>query len=251
MIKVRSFVFNCLLFGYSSAYIILLLWMFMPFDRKYMQAAVGWWSLSLIWLLRHVVHLDFQVRGRENLPDGPCILACKHQSAWETMIFYDLTPDPAYVIKKELMDSWFYGWYAVKAEMVRVDRDGGGAALKAMVRDVQRAVDKGRKVIIFPEGTRTAPGKAGTYFPGVAALYNRVDVPMVPVALNSGMFWARRGFVKLPGMITMEFLPAIPRGLKRAEFLEKLESGVEDATRRLEREAVERYPMAASALSGQ
>ena len=124
----------------------------------------------------------------------------------------------------------FYGWYATRAGSIAIDRRGGAAALRGMVAAARRAATAGRPIVIFPEGTRTAPGQRLAYQPGVAALYQALDLPLVPAAVNSGLFWARRSFLKKPGRITLEFLDPIPPGLRRREVMAKLEECIETAT---------------------
>ena len=155
--------------------------------------------------------------------------------------------NPAYVLKRELLDIPVWGAYARKCEAIAVDRDGGATALKALIRDTRDRLASGRAVIIFPEGTRVPPGQRRPYHPGVAALYSQCDVPVIPVALNSGLFWGRRSYRKSPGRILVEFLPPVPDGLKRPEFMKALEDAIEPTAERLVAEAVERYPEIARA----
>ena len=232
MTTVRSALFN-IYFYVWLIFMLLIMAFFLPLPRIGMMRTVQAWARGMHRGLKVIVGLDDRVIGRENIPDGPAIYACKHQSTWDTSIFLILFNDPAYVMKKELLAIPLWGWFARKCEAVFVDRDGGAGALKSLVRDTQKVIADGRDVIIFPEGTRTAPGKRNPYFPGVAALYKMVDAPVVPVALNSGLFWGRRAFLKLPGTITLEFLPAIPAGLDRREFTEQLEARIETAADRL------------------
>ena len=191
------------------------------------------WSAVALWLLRICVGLRHEVRGATNLPPQPALIAMKHQSAWDTFAAPVLFPNVAIVIKRELGWLPFYGWYALKAGMIPIDRAGGAGALKRMVRASQRALALGRPVLIFPEGTRSKIGEPAPYQPGVAALYRALDVPVVPVAVNSGLFWGRRDFLRRPGQITVEILPAIAPGLDRHAFLRELERRIETATTRL------------------
>lgn len=246
MTAVRSLVFNVVFFAGTAA-MLLLMWVLLPFPRMAIQRVVTLWGQAVRWLLRTIVGLGFEVRGREHLPDGPAVFACKHQSAWDIFIFYEIVPDPAYVLKKELMRIPFWGWYATKARVIPVDRKGGGAALKRMTRAALAVLAAGRHVVIFPEGTRTAPGQRRPYQPGVFAIYAATHAPVVPVAVNSGLFWGRRSFVKRPGVITLEILPAMPPGLERRAFMAELENRIENATARLVAEARERFPWLAAA----
>jgi 1-acyl-sn-glycerol-3-phosphate acyltransferase len=238
---VRSLAFNVIFFS-GTAVMLLLMWVLLPFPYMAIQRTVTLWGRAMRWLLRTVVGLGFEVRGRENVPDGPAVFACKHQSAWDIFIFYAIVRDPAYVLKKELMRIPFWGWYATKVHVIVVDRKGGGAALKRMTRAALAALTAGRHVVIFPEGTRTAPGQRRPYQPGVFAIYAEGAAPVVPVAVNSGLFWGRRSFVKRPGVVTLEILPAMPPGLDRRAFMAELENRIESATARLVAEARERFP---------
>jgi 1-acyl-sn-glycerol-3-phosphate acyltransferase len=159
--------------------------------------------------------------------------ASYHQSAWDTFAFLTFLDDGAYVIKKELTRIPIYGWLIIKAAMIPVDRTGGARALRNMVCTARARLAAGRHIVIFPEGTRTAPGTHRAYHPGVAALYSQLAVPVVPVALNSGLFWPRRAFLKRPGHIVVEILPPIPPGLPRGDFMRRLESSIEGTSARL------------------
>lgn len=237
MQSIRSVVFN-ILFPVWTALTLLGLVLLLPLPRSAMQWGVGIWADGVSWLARWVVGIRYDVRGREHLVTGAAVYASKHQSAWETAIFYRLLPDPAYVMKKELFRIPFWGWCASKVGAVKVDRKGGAQALKALVRACAFALEHKRQVVIFPEGTRTAPGEVKGYHPGVAAIYAAAgDAPVIPVALNSGVYWGRRTMLKHPGTIVIEFLPALPKGLDRRAFMAALESRTEAATRRLEAEA--------------
>jgi 1-acyl-sn-glycerol-3-phosphate acyltransferase len=157
----------------------------------------------------------------------------KHQSAWDTLAVPVIFRDPVIVIKRELGWIPIYGWFARKAGMIPIDRGGGAQALKRMLAAAERAASQGRPILIFPEGTRTAVGERRPYHPGVAALYRQLGLPLVPVALDSGLFWGRREFLKRPGRITVEILPPIPPGRDRRAVIGELEQAIEGATARL------------------
>jgi 1-acyl-sn-glycerol-3-phosphate acyltransferase len=195
------------------------------------------WAQCMLFLLKTLVGLSGEVRGREHLPEGACLIAMKHQSMWDTLVLPVVLGDPAVVIKRELLFVPFYGWYAARAGSIFIDRKGGARALRQMVAAARQEAAAGRPIIIYPEGTRTAPGRRLPYQPGVAALYQALGLPLVPAAVNSGLFWGRRSFVKRPGHITMEFLPPIMPGLSRRELMSELERRIEAATRALEAEA--------------
>ena len=245
MIVFRSLVFNALFLVYHLA-LVLALTSLLPFPRRWSQCVARLWTQGVGVGLRLVVGLDVEIRGREHLPIGPCVIVSRHQSAWDTFVFYSLVSDPNYILKKELTDIPLWGWCALKCGAISVDRSGGAQALKKMVRDTEDRVAKGRQVVIFPEGTRTPPGERREYQPGIAAIYARVTktlgAPVVPVALNSGLFWGRRSFQKKPGVITLDFLPPMPPGLKRRQFMEDLRSRIEGATEKLAAEARQRCP---------
>lgn len=248
MSAIRSFLFNTMFFA-GGLVLALVLLPCMVLPRRVSQWGLKMWGAVMMWFLKVIAGLSWEVKGLENLPDEPCIFACKHQSAWETGIFHQLVPDPAYILKKELLSIPFFGWYLGRGGAVAIDRKAGASALKLMIKGTQDRLARGQHVVIFPEGTRAAPGKAGTYHPGVAALYKGVDAPVVPVALNSGLFWQRRSFLKRPGKITMEILPAIAPGQDRKAFMAELKSTIEDASNRLADEARARYPQALPAPS--
>lgn len=233
MTRLRAILFNLVFFGGTGLMAIFGL----PFAVTPWRWSMGlgrtWSRWSLVWL-RWIVGLDHEVRGWENLPPGPCLVAMKHQSAWDTLIIPVLLGDPAVVIKRELKLVPFYGWYATRAGSIFVDRKGGASALKDMVAQARIQVTRNRKIVIFPQGTRTAPGEHGpAYQPGVAALYQALGLPLVPAAVNSGLFWGRRAFNKRPGRIILEFLPPIPPGRPRREVMAEMESRIEEATTRL------------------
>jgi 1-acyl-sn-glycerol-3-phosphate acyltransferase len=199
------------------------------------------WAGGVLALLRVIVGLDYQIRGLDRIPRGGCIVAMKHQSAWDALILPVILGDPACVLKRELLLLPFYGWYAARAGSIAIDRKAGAGALRQMVAVARPIAAQGRPIVIFPEGTRVAPGARLPYQPGVAALYQALALPLVPAAVNSGLFWGRRSFVKRPGRITLEFLEPIPPGRSRRRVMAELERRVETATAALLREAKARY----------
>ena len=247
--SIRSFIYN-LAFFIGGAVLATSMLPALLLPRPWVQRALSSWSGAAYWGLRNIIGLTWEVRGLENLPDGPCIFACKHQSAWETGIFYHVAKDPAYILKKELLSVPLFGWYLTRSGAIAIDRKAGASALKGMVNGAKSRIERGQSVVIFPEGTRSAPGKPGTYHPGVAAIYKGVDAPLVPVALNSGLFWQRRSFLKRPGVITIEILPPIEKGLDRKTFMKTLQANIEDGSNRLIDEARSKYPLALPAPEG-
>jgi 1-acyl-sn-glycerol-3-phosphate acyltransferase len=239
MAWLRALAFNAAFFAVTALFGAVALPLLLA-PRRWVMQFGRFWSRSVLFLLRRIVRLDGEIRGLDKLPAGACIIAMKHQSAWDTLILPAVLPDPAMVLKRELLYVPFYGWYAARAGSIAIDRGGGARALRGMVAAARRAAEAGRPIVIFPEGTRTAPGRRLPYQPGVAALYQALGVPLVPAAVNSGLFWGRRSFVKRPGRITLELLDPIPPGLGRRELMAQLEERIETATAALEREALAR-----------
>src|SRR5215471_7717601 len=195
------------------------------------------WARTVLVLLRVIVGLDHEIRGLDRVPRGACIIAMKHQSAWDTMIPLVLFRDHAAVAKRELLLLPLYGWYAARAGSISIDRKAGARALRRLVTAARPVAAEGRPIVIFPEGTRVAPGASLPYLPGVAALHQALALPLVPAAVNSGYFWGRRSFVKRPGRIVLEFLEPIPPGWPRHRVMAELEQRIETATAALLREA--------------
>ena len=221
------------------------------------QRATLWiselWAIVSFMLLQLIVGLSYEVRGERNLPAGPVIVALKHQSAWDTVALWILFKNPAVILKQSLARIPVFGWYMKRGGAIIIDRNARAKALKPMVVAARSAAAEGRPIVIFPEGTRTGVGAHGPYHPGVAALYTQLGLPIVPVALNSGLFWGRRSFLKRSGKILVEFLPAIESGLDRRHVLADLERRIEQATAMLvaESKAVENTSQGIPATSEQ
>ena len=232
MTALRSLLFN-ILFALWTALIFVLSLPTLVLPRGAVWWMGGLWVRGALLLLRATVGLGHRVHGTEHRIAGPAIYAAKHQSAWDTLVFPLLLDRPAYVLKQELIRVPLFGSYLKQCGMIPVDRQGGGGALKQLVRAARAAVADGRSILIYPEGTRTPPGERHSYQPGVAALSGDLGLPVIPVALHSGMFWGRRSFHKKPGTITIEFLPPITPGLPRREFMRELQNRIEGASERL------------------
>jgi 1-acyl-sn-glycerol-3-phosphate acyltransferase len=184
-------------------------------------------------LLRLICGIRVEYRGLENLPPGPLLVAAKHQCMFDTIGPVQVFADSAYVLRDSLLKLPLYGWYAIKAEMIPVDREGHAGALRRMVAAAKTAVANKRQIVIFPEGTRLPAGETGDYKPGVAALYRALGVPCALMATNSGEHWPPHGLVRTPGLIVYEFLEPIPPGLDRREFMQVLEARLEAGSRAL------------------
>ena len=193
------------------------------------------WCRGLVWGARIMLGIRWRVEGLEHLPQGPFILASKHQSAWETLFLPMLVEKPVFVLKKELLSIPFVGWHMAKTGMIAVDRKAGASAMKTMLRGAEQAFAEGRQMIIFPEGTRVPVGETRPFQPGVAALYARFGdrVPLVPVALNSGLVWGRNSFLKSPGEVVVRIMPPIPGGLDKKVFTQQLQDLIEGESDRL------------------
>ncbi|HEY0266607.1 MAG TPA: lysophospholipid acyltransferase family protein [Rhizomicrobium sp.] len=184
------------------------------------------WARVTFWGLRVFAGIDWEIRGQP--PKGPVLVASKHMSMWDTLALWLALDAPGIVLKRELLRIPFYGWFLWKGAAIAIDRSAGASALRKMKQASERVLKRGHPILIFPEGTRKKPGDAPDYKPGVAGLYSMLGVPCVPVALNSGVYW--KSFRKYPGTIVLEFLPALPPGLKRAEFMATLQDRIETAT---------------------
>ncbi|MCK8787167.1 1-acyl-sn-glycerol-3-phosphate acyltransferase [Roseomonas sp. NAR14] len=237
MTWLRSALFNLLFLGGTALGCLAALPLLLA-PRRWFLAYLRAYAGVVLWLLRVVCGIRVRVTGEANLaaarqPGGGALVAAKHQSAFDTVIWLRLLPDAVYVLKQELLRLPVWGRLARHSGMIAVDRSAGAPALRAMVQAARTAVAEGRQVVIFPEGTRTAPGAPPAYQPGVAALAGALGVPVIPVATDSGCFWPRRGFRKRPGTITVAVLPPLPGGLPRAEFMRRLQAAIETESDRL------------------
>jgi 1-acyl-sn-glycerol-3-phosphate acyltransferase len=231
-IFLRSLVYNVLF------YLLLVFWLIVAIPtfvmpRRAILTIAKYWAGSSIWLQGVVCNTRVEYRGLEKIPLGPLIVASKHQSMWETFALLQFFEQPLYIVKRELTWIPFFGWYLNKANMIGIDRSAGGRSLKDMARRAAEAVRRGRQLIIFPEGTRTPVDAAPSYKPGVGLIYVDCGVACLPVALNSGLFWPRRTFMRYPGTLVVEFLDPLPPGLTRKEFLARVPALIEQATNRL------------------
>lgn len=231
-VKLRSVVFNIVFYVNLAVFLIAGSWLLLA-PRHWAMAGLRAWAQASLWWLKVICGLSMEVRGKEHLLTGACLCAGKHQSAWETFALVPVLRDPAIVLKQELAFIPLFGWFALKFRMITLNRSAGPQALKGLIAQARKAADHGREVVIFPEGTRRAPGAPPDYKPGAAALYLGLGLPCVPFALNSGHFWPRRSLIRRPGKVILEFLPPIPPGLPRREFQARLEQEVEAATTRL------------------
>lgn len=232
----RSLAFNAAFYGWTG----LLAVAGLPLLVISRRLSIKWgrlWASGALWLAWRICGLTHEIRGLQYITETPVIYASKHQSAWDTIIFWMVFRAPVYVIKKELLWLPLFGLYLFRQGLIAIDRSKGAAAIKQLIRKTKYALHEQRPVVIYPEGTRTVPGAAASYQPGIAAVYSQIKCTVIPVALNSGLYWGRNAFIKRPGKIIIEFLPPIEPGLPSKEFLARLQTTIESATARLIDEA--------------
>jgi 1-acyl-sn-glycerol-3-phosphate acyltransferase len=230
MMLLRSLLFALVFYVWSAAVGILglpLLWLA---PRSWVVGWMRFWAASSTGLVAAICGVRVEIRGREHLPAGPALIAAKHQCMLDTMAPFAVFDDAAYVMKQELMRIPVYGWYTRRSKMIAIDREANAKALRQLLSDTRKCIADDRQVVIFPEGHRTAPGAKGDYKPGVAAVYRDLGLPCIPMATNSGVHWPAHGFLRRPGVIVYEFLPPIPVGLARAQFMRTLEQRLESAS---------------------
>lgn len=233
MLVIRSLAFN-VLFYLNLALCLLAAMVTMVLPPRFLLKVAYWWAVSTFWLMKVVVGTRYEVTGREHIPEGGIIVACKHQSAWETFALLSIFRNPVFILKRELTWIPFFGWCLLKTKMIPVDRGARSRALLEVTRRARVELgQKGRQLLIFPEGTRRQPGAEPAYKFGVTHLYSDLNVPCLPIALNSGLFWPRRSFLRRPGTIRLEIMPPIPAGVPKKEFHALLESRIETASNRL------------------
>jgi 1-acyl-sn-glycerol-3-phosphate acyltransferase len=241
MLFLRSFVFQIVY--YLNLAFWMVLWLpALVLPRQVTLELGRQWGRTSLWWLEIICGLKHEFRGRENISGGPVIVACKHQSVWETFVLPLLFPDFSFILKRELIYIPFFGWYLLSAEQIAIDRAKGGKLLPQLVRKAKGIFAQGRQLFIFPEGTRRPAGAPPEYKFGVAQIYRETNTSVIPVALNSGLFWARRAFLIRPGTVVIEFLPAIEPGLGGREFFNELQLRMETAGNKLIDEAVARDP---------
>ncbi|MGL4638046.1 MAG: lysophospholipid acyltransferase family protein [Beijerinckiaceae bacterium] len=237
MLFIRSLLFN-IAFVISCIvwFIIALPTLLLP-RPLFLKIALHGWCWTNLTLFNVICGVKSEIRGREHIPTGGCIVACKHQSAWETMALAWNVEFPRYILKRELMWVPLFGFYLMKAKQIPINRGKKSEAVAALNTSAAAAVAEGGQLLIFPEGTRRPVDAEPAYKMGVAHLYEALGVPVVPVATNAGVTWPRREFIKRPGLVVLEFLPAIPPGLPKAEFHARLQETIETHSNRLIAEA--------------
>ncbi len=203
-------------------------------------AIARYWCWSNVRILRFLTGMRTHVEGAENIPPGGCIIASKHQSDWDIFAVFPHTGRPAYIAKKELMRIPFFGWAARSLDCIEIDRQKGAQAIPEMIAQARAAIARGCRIVIYPEGTRRAPLAEPDYRQGIVRLYSALDVPVVPVALDSGLYWGRNSPIIWPGLAKARFLPAIEPGLAPDVFIERLKAIIEAESDRLALDALKR-----------
>lgn len=230
---IRSIFFTIGFYGLTAIMLFISIpVLLLPFRFK--RAISLFWFWAIYKAEKYVMNLDYRVIGQEHMPEGPCLIASKHQSAWETLKIYHIFGEhTAIVAKKELLDIPVWGQYGLAMGLVPVDRSKGREAMAEMTKAAHEAISKGRNVFVFPQGTRVPVGVKMPYKGGVVKLYEGLHVPVVPVAINAGVYWPKKSFWKKSGVITVEILPPIEPGLPSDVFFERLVETIETASDRL------------------
>lgn len=242
MIYIRStlaniFVYGCLLFGCVVSSLMGL------FSRK---STVYFWNYFMIpvtmFFLRLFAGLKIEIRGKEFMKQEGVIYASKHESALETYCMSMFIKKAVFILKKELTYIPFFGWAQHFYGMIPVNRAAGGSAMKGMMKEAKDRMSKGRPIIIFPEGTRCKPGTTKGYKPGLLFIAEQLDAPVIPVALTTGLFWAKNSFLRYPGTAVIEFMEPMKAGADKKAFMAELEKRIEAKCAELNKEALEKYP---------
>lgn len=197
---------------------------------------------GVVWALKHIAGITIEIRGTQYLNQTSGIYAGKHESAVETYVLTNYLKRATFVMKKELTYIPIFGWAQAFYGMIPVNRSAGAAAMKELLRKAQKFSADSRPIIIFPEGTRRSPGQEPVYKPGVALLYQHLNMPVTPIASNTGFFWPKNSFLRNPGKIIFEFLPPIQPGLPKQEFMEKLQKSIEEKCNELNMETIQNNP---------
>ena len=197
---------------------------------------------SVLFFFKTFAGVTIEVRGKQYIQKEPALYASKHESAVETYMLSTIVKDMAFVLKKELTYIPVFGWAQYFYGMIAVDRSAGGAAMKGMLKSAKQRIAEGRSVVIFPEGTRVKPGVSGEYKPGLLFLAQNLNVPVVPVALNTGLFWGKNSFLRYSGKVIVEFMEPMPDNLNKKEFMNLLQQKIEDKCKELNEETVKNYP---------
>lgn len=232
MIFLRSLIFNVSFYVWTFLIVLLALpGLILP--QLYTMYVAYYWGLGTHFLLRYLIGIHYEIKGKEYWDGGPVIFASKHQSFLETTMIHVLAFKSAIILKRELTWIPLFGQCAMRAGVIAINRAKSRGIIDQLVKGARKFIACGRPVFIFPEGTRTAYSTPTKLRYGIAALYKACNVPVIPLVLNTGLYCGRRQFIKKPGKIIYEFLPPILPGMPEAEFLKHLEYVIEDGCQRL------------------
>src|SRR5271165_4190113 len=248
MLAIRSVLFNLLFYVTLVVLMIVGLPAMLGGRRGVFALARLWGSIS-VWLLERICGLRLEYRGLENIPSGSVVIASKHQSFLETFALLKHAPDFAIILKRQLTYVPLFGLYLIVSEQIAIDRKRGRQALQQIVEAAKPVLAAGRQIFIYPEGTRRPPGAPPKYKRGVDAIYAETGATCLPVAVNTGLFWRRRGFMRRPGVAVIEYLAPIAPGLDRKNFAALLQEAIETACARLNAEATARDPSLAAVIA--
>ena len=223
-------------------YVLMCLWtillglLCMPYlivPSHYLNKPIKIWISGIFFLLKYVCNIVHELKGLENIPLNPILVASKHQSAFETFALFYYLPQSIFIHKRQLFFIPIFGQYLKKINMISIDRAGGVSTVRLMLKQTKIKVSQGYSIIIFPEGTRKIPGAKPNYKPGFVTVYEQIKTKILPVAVNSGKFWPKHSFIKKPGNIIIEFLPLIDSNLPRNQVLMEVQKKIEEATNKI------------------
>jgi len=229
MLSLRSLSFTCVFYATTFILIVLTLPFYFLLPRLRAWGVARFWIKTSLWLAKIIAGIDYKIEGKEHIPQGACIVAAKHQSAWETMALLLHFADPVLILKRELMFIPLFGWYMAKVGVIAINRGSPIKAMKAVIQGATEKAKQGRQILIFPEGTRRIPGAEPDYKPGIAALYGALDIPVVMVAHNAGLYWPRDNFRRYKGVIKVKILTPLMPGQSRKDFVRQLIEQTEKA----------------------
>ena len=234
LVVLRSTLYGLLQIIITPLYFVIILASF-PLSPLSRYRITSGWAHLMLFLLRVICGIRYRVIGAEHIPQTPGIVLSKHQSAWETLAFQEIFPPQVWVLKKELLLVPFFGWGLAMTSPIAIDRSSKKAALKQIVSQGKDRLKKGFWIVVFPEGTRIAPGEKGRYGIGGAWLATHTGAPVVPVAHNAGRFWGKNALIKLPGTITVSIgAPIDPTGMEPGDLNARVESWIEAEVARID-----------------
>lgn len=244
MNALRSIIFNIIFYGIWTPIVCICTAPALLMPRSYALKVATMYQRGSHFLEKHIMNLDYEIRGEQYKPpaDQACLIACKHQSAYETMRLYMLFGDPAIILKRELLSLPIFGAFLKKLEVIAIDRQNRAEAMNSLYLGGHKVKDQNRPIVIFPQGTRVAVDattREKPYKTGIGKLYVELNLPVYPVALNTGVYWPRNAFWKKSGTVVFEFLPPIESGLPLADVMKQIEDAIEPASKKLVTEARE------------